>query len=162
MSDQNKVCKTTITADGVTLEFTNGETLVCSTSDLPGEVIAQAALFGIRRKVTNSFAEAKGNVDDALKWAKETWGQLVAGQWTAPREVGPSTKAASDLVEAVMAITGKDRPTVEAKLDELSKEGRAALRKNPSVNAKLLEIRALRAKVKAGEEEIDVGELFGQ
>lgn len=157
---ENKVCKTTITNDGVTLEFVNGQTLVCSTSDLPAETIAQAALFGIRRKVTNSFADAKGNVEDAVKWAKETWEQLVAGQWTAPREVGPSTKAASDLVEAVMAITGKDRPTVEAKLEELSKEGRAALRKNPSVNAKLLEIRAERAKAKLPEEEINVADLF--
>jgi hypothetical protein len=159
MSD-NKVCKTTITSDGVTLEFVNGTTLTCSTADLPAETIAQAALFGIRRKVTNSFADAKGNVEDAVRWAKETWEQLLAGQWTAPRETSPSTKAASDLVEAIMAITGKDRAVVEAKLDELTKEGRAALRKNPSVNAKLLEIRAERAKAKLPEEEINVNELF--
>jgi len=45
-------------------------------------------------------------------------------------------------------------------LDELSKEGRAALRKNPSVNAKLLEIRAERAKAKLPEEDINVADLF--
>jgi hypothetical protein len=157
---ENKVCKTTITSDGVRLDFADGDSLICSITRLPEETIAQAALFGIRRKVTNSFADVKGDIAKAKAEAKATIEQLEAGLWTAPREIGPSTKAASDLVEAVMAITGKDRTVVEAKLDELSKEGRAALRKNPSVNAKLLEIRAERAKAKLPEEDINVADLF--
>jgi hypothetical protein len=160
MASENKVCKTTITPTSIQLDFTNGDQLICPLNDLPQETILQAALFGLRRKVTNSFASANGNVAEALASAKETWAQLVSGVWTAPRETEPSAKAPSDLVEAVMAITGKDRQTVESKLDELSKEGRAALRKNPAVNAKLLEIRAERAKEKLTPD-LEVSDLLG-
>jgi hypothetical protein len=161
MSSENKVCKTTITPQGVTLEFTDGRTLVCDSTQLPPETITQAALFGIRRKITNSFADAKGNVAEAFASAQETWNQLTSGQWTSPRETtAGGGKAASDLVEAVMAITGKERGVVESKLDEMTKEQRAALRKNPQVDAKLLEIRAARARAKVGETPVDVGSMF--
>lgn len=159
MTTLNKVCKTTITPTGVTLEFTNGKTLEASIKRLPEDTVIQSALFGIRRKVTNSFADAKGNVDKAYADAKETIEQLEAGQWTVPREVGPSTRATSDLVEAIMAITGKAREAVETKLDAMSKEDRAALRKNEQVNAALLEVRAVRARAKVGEA-VDIGSMF--
>lgn len=160
MASENSVCKTTITPTGVQLDFANGVQLTCNVNDLPAEVVAQAALFGIRRKVTNSFADAKGNVDDALKWAKETWEQLQLGMWTAPRETTGASKPATDLLEAIIQLTGKPADVVAAKLDAMTKEDRANLRKNSAVAAKLLEIRAERERAKATAKPISLGEMF--
>lgn len=159
MASENKVCKTSITASGVSLDFANGNSISCDIDSLPADVVKQAALFGIRRKVTNSFADAKGDVQAAYAAAKETWDQLLQGLWTAPREVAEGvSRGSSDLLEAIVQLTGKARDAVAQKLDEMTKEQKAALRKNPSVNAKLLEMRAERAKAKVGE--ISPADLF--
>jgi hypothetical protein len=156
-----KLCNTEFTPSGVTLQFTNGTTLVCDVNELSPELMLKAALFGIRRKVTNSFAEAKGNVSEAQASATAAWEQLKAGMWTAPRETSGEGKAVSDLVEAIMAVTGKPREAVEEKLDALSKEARSALRKNDQVKAELDEIRARRSREKAAKSgPVDVGSMF--
>jgi hypothetical protein len=134
----------------VSVQFTNGNTIVVSLDALPAEMQRHAAMFGLRRKIVNSFAGAEGDVELAEKSARAEADKLAQGQWTAERE-GGGEKSSTDLAVAIAQLTGKDLPAVNEKLDAMTKEQKLALRKDPRIAAKLAAMKAERLAAKAGE-----------
>lgn len=121
--------------------------------------------FGFKTKLTN---EASGVRNDAkLKGtdaaSPEAQGAALdefesdwqAGNWRAGRGEGESVVGNVDLAQAIFNFqTGKGKQTtLEAVKDAVAKadkELKAKWRKNPDINAELLQIRAARAAAKAG------------
>lgn len=155
--------KTTESATSITVAFNDGAEYTVDLAGLSNDIRTKSALFGLKRKLVNSFAGCEGKVEEARKSIEAVIAQLQAGTWIAPREAtagAGARKAGGDLVAAVAAITGKTLDEVAEKLEGMSKEAKSALRKNPQVEAKMLEMRAERAQAKAAEGPT-LQEMFG-
>ena len=151
MSEQ--FSKTVEDGTSITVQFSNGTERTVDLADLSDDLRTKSALFGLKRKLVNSFAGCGGDVAEAIKSLDGVIEQLMGGLWVAPRESTGGAKARSggDLIAAVAAITGKTLDEVAEKLEGMTKEAKSALRKNPQVEAKILEMKAARAQARVSE-----------
>lgn len=158
-------CKKVIREDGrgIDFNFINGHVLEVIVDDMPQDIKSHLMLHGASQKVGDSFAGAE-TVEECIEAATAVFEQLRAGQWKAQREsTGGSAPRSSQLVEALVAITGKSAADINAMLDSKTEDERKAIRKHPQVAAQLAAIAAQRAAdraAKAQQEAQGSGSLF--
>lgn len=175
MAAKRKVAKRTY-VDSEGKEFTNptpqcvgvkftfaetGRKLVMRVDELSNEVLAQAALFGIKTAVGNAYG---GVADDDIEDAAETrWLTMKEdGKWSSDRVVGPRT---SDIAMAILeakiraGTIDDNEPAREAELEAIKAKAEAddeylkGASKNAHVKAELERIKLKRAQERADKAE---------
>lgn len=171
-SPMDDVTKVTFSLDSLegrswSLDLSDARSAMEASGLQPGYINAIAAFagFGFKTKLTN---EASGIRNDAkLKGtdaaSPEAQGAALdefesdwqAGNWRAGRGEGESIAGNTDLAQAIFNFQTRNGKTVtiEAIKDAVGKADKdlkAKWRKNPDINAELLQIRAARAAAKAG------------
>lgn len=149
-------CKKVVREDGTGIDFTfiNGHVLQVNLNDIPEEIRESLILHGLSQKIGDSYAGAD-TVEDCITSASDVYEQLKAGQWKSVRESTGGAPKSNQLVEAIMAITGRTSEEVNKMLDSKSDEERKAIRKDPRVAAQLAIISAQRAQERANKAQAD-------
>lgn len=139
-------------------------------NELPEEIVSGLAAFGaltLAGNVTNSVrnGERKGDGPATEKDALSAWLEnLKAGNWTTDRgEVEAGVGLLAEAAQRAYAKKGKaiELEAITAKIKELDKVGKAALRKDPAVKLAMLEIQTERAAKKLAEASGETGESVG-
>lgn len=132
--------------------------------DLPDEIVRGLAAFGgltLAGNVTNTVrnGERKGDGPSTEREALTAWLEnLKSGNWTSPRgEVEAGVGLLAEAIQRSYAKKGKeiDIDLIKDKLKAMSKEDKAAARKDPGVKLAMLEIQTERAAKKAAESGTD-------
>lgn len=137
------------------LDFANGE-VVETKVDPNSEIGRQALGHGLAQKLGDAAAGAE-SVDDALEAVIEVAKRIAAGEWAKAREGGGSAKGASELVQALVVVLGKDKDVIRTMLSGLNAAEKMALRKVPEVGAEIEKIKAAKAPSKAEQEKVQQG-----
>jgi hypothetical protein len=148
--------------NGHTGVFTLGnETqLRADTNELSDEMKITLMMHGLMQKIgdgASGYSKAQ-DYAGALGEMEAIWNGLKAGQWT--RKGGGT--GTSDLVQAIMNLTGKERDEVQAVIDKMDDKKLALTRKRKDVTAEIKRLQLERAKAaaKVAEEEADLADLF--
>ena len=141
----------------VTIDFVNGEQVVYDLGSYSEEIILQLALHGASQKGGDSYS-GESDVDVAVGKAKAVAERLASGTFNAVRE-GTGSGRITDLAAALAALTGREVSEAVAVIEDMDKDTRAKLRKDPSVKAKMLQISAERAAAAALEVTFDLSSL---
>ncbi|RMH12687.1 MAG: hypothetical protein D6698_15020 [Gammaproteobacteria bacterium] len=133
--------KTDLGESGVAIAF--GEEgaagkLTADLSEVSDDIRLKLALHGLKQKLGDSYAGEKDPAA-AFKAASEVWERLKAGEWSSARS--GSGGRVGQLAQALARATGVSLEEAIAKVESLSKEERAELRKHPRVQKALLEIK---------------------
>jgi len=142
------------------IDFDNGETVVSEVD--PTSPTGLAALgHGLSQKLGDSASGAE-NTNDAFESVLEVAARIAQGEWNKNRSTGDGTsaKGASELVEAMVIVLGKDKETVRAILAQLKQADKMGLRKTPKVAAAIERIRASRGPSKAEKEKAAANEAL--
>jgi hypothetical protein len=147
----------TITADTygsvLTLTFSNGSEVVVDAAALREDIQREAMLHGLKQKLMDAAAIARNtdtgrsaSVAEKYEAVKEIADRIASptGTWNKVRG-GESAGSGALLTHAIMRLRKLPRATVEEFLGGLTKEQKAALRKNPRVVEAMLEIQRERA-----------------
>jgi hypothetical protein len=135
--------------DGIDFEFSDGNLLECLVSKIPQTVRDHLVLHGLSQKVGDAYA-GMYTVEECIEAATAMYERLVKGEWTAARQAGEG-KGVSQLLEAVMQVTGKPKEVVQAMLDSKTDEEKKGIRNNVKVAAAILQIQAAKAAAKAAK-----------
>lgn len=119
--------------------FRNG-TLKTYTMKDDDPLIWNSAMHGLNQKFGDAFA-GEASVDDCVLIFEKVADNLTQGKWVTTRE-GDGMSGTSDIIKALVAVTGKSVEDVKAKLATLDKDQKAALRVQPAIAAKIAEIKA--------------------
>jgi frataxin-like iron-binding protein CyaY len=136
-----------ITADTygptLTLTFRDGRELVVNTSRLSPQIALDAMLHGLKQKLVDAAAIARNTdtgrtatLGDKFDAVNEVFLRITSpdGTWNKGRTAGDGAGAQGALfVRALMRIKGKTKAEIDAMLEPLTKEQRAALKKNPRI-----------------------------
>ena len=136
----------TATSTDVIYKFVGYEPLAVPL-DFPEEIMAIAAAHGIKQKLSDAYADCKGDVAMARAAVEVLVDRLQAGEWNVHQGEGVGRE--SLLAHAVAEVTGQALPDVIAKLQGKSKEEKAALRKHAQVAPIIARMEAERAQAKA-------------
>lgn len=169
------MAKKSIDKDAGVVSFSFDEAGTCeiNVADLSEEIKTQLILHGISQKVGDSYAGAKSAVAElditADEWSRaqaaDTIQQLIDGKW-AVRASGGGARV-TDLARALAEVAGAPVEDMVAKIDEATKEEKAALRKHPKVALVLSRFKQERAEAKqkeleaAAESAPSLGDLLG-
>lgn len=148
-AEQKQFCK--VEGDeGSVLSFTfkDGRSVECDLSELSEDIQGALLSHGLIQKIRDSFAGVKGDIDAALGSAGQVWDNLKEGRWNASRASGGGEPRTTELAQAIADIKGLDLATVQKAVNEATDEKRKAWRKNSAVKARIMEIRAEKAKAK--------------
>lgn len=136
-------------------KFANGKTMSFAIAKFPVNVQKCFAWHGLSQKIGDSFASAKGNIDEAIENVEALVEVLMAGTWV---EKGEGVGAAPSLVlEAVIrALKAEGQVVDDARVAKAAetlkiKEKREGALKDPKIAAAYAAIRAERAVAKAKE-----------
>jgi len=138
------------------IDFDNGETIRVEVN--PSTPIGQSACgHGLSQKLGDTAAGAD-TTNDAFEAVLEVATRISNNEWNKGRaEGGGSAKGASELVEALVVVLGKDKDTVRNMLVQLKQADKMALRKTPAIAAEIEKIKAARAPSKAEKDKAAVG-----
>ena len=131
-------------ATGVTIEFTDGKSIVANLDDFPETIRAELAAHGLAQKLGDSYSGEKSpkaayaEADGVLK-------ALLDGDWNR-RGQG----VASLLVEALVNLTNATEGAVRSKLAGMSDEEKKELQKHAQVKAEVARLRAAKLAALAG------------
>lgn len=123
--------------------FSNGNKVEIDPKQLSDEIRDQLVMHGLTQKIRDSFAGAKGNVAEAEASASGVVEALLAGEWN---RRGGGGYGGNLLAEAIAEIKEIDIGEARQRLAELTEDQIDALKKSKTVKAKILEIKARRAK----------------
>lgn len=151
----------------VRLDFVNGQT---RTYVIPGaeymqdfladndfgpraRFLLKHACHGAEQKLGDELAytpktgESPPSIDDKVVWIDELIERLKGLEWGTEREANPLA-GASNLIKALMELSGKSRAEINDWLKPMSREERAGLKLAPAVKSIIerLEAEALKAK----------------
>lgn len=139
--------------DGLRLAFSNGQELYIQVRDLSPEIIAQAAMHGLKQKLVDAAAISRNpetgrpaTVQDKFEAVKVVYDRLLSGSWNATREGGAPTGGL--LLQALCRMYAGRRTVEDLKafLADKTDAEKAALRKNPRIAQHIADIRAEQAK----------------
>lgn len=124
-----------VEAQTVTFYVRNGQAYVFDLAKVSPEILIRLALHGAAQKIGDSAAslEEEGDIFEAIE---ETGERVTRGEWDAERAKGEFS-GISDLIRAVMAVTGKDAETVRATLKKMSPAEKTQLKGNSKVKTEL-------------------------
>lgn len=138
------------TESQLAFKFGNGTVVSIDLNELSEDISGQLLVHGLTQKGRDSFASAKGDFTFAIAQLEKTFDHLRDGQWNASRASGgDGTPRISELAEAIANIKKLDLATVQTAVAGAEDEQRKAWRKNPSVAAEILRIRAKKAQDRA-------------
>jgi len=149
----------------VRLDFVNGETrtyaipgaeLLSDYLDDPNfaaraKFLLKHATHGAEQKLGDELAytpkagESPPSLEDKIEWIDELMQRLDALEWGTEREANPLA-GASNLVKALMELSGKSKDEVRAFLKPMSREERALVKSSPPVKKVLDRMDAEAAK----------------
>lgn len=137
-----------IAGNKLTLTFANGEVIVADGGTLPMEVMAYAAMHGLKQKLVDAAAIScnpetgrPATIEDKFAAVKEVYDRLLAGQWNKVR--GEGTGSGGLLFRALCRMYNTKTPDdIKAYLAKKTDAEKTALRANPKVAAIIAEIRA--------------------
>jgi len=136
-----------ITAEILTLTFSNGEVITLSSDQLTPEIRQNALMHGLKQKLVDAAAMSRNTdtgqsatIQDKYDAVREVYGRLLAGEWNKRRE---GTETGSLLLRALIVMKPeKTREQLETYLAGLTKAQQAALRANPKVAEVIAQMRA--------------------
>ena len=123
-------------------KFVGHSPLDISVRDFSDQMRHIAACHGLKQKISDSYAEAKGDIDLARGLVESMVTRLTEGTWN---QTGEGVTRESLLAKALAEVTGQTLADCITKLAEKTKEERAAMRKHSSVKPVLLRLEAERA-----------------
>lgn len=142
------------------LTFSHGKTLAIDATMLNPELLAYAALHGLKQKLVDAAAilrnpdtGASATIDDKYDAVREIYDRITSpdGTWNKVRGDGTGGGASVGLlVRALMAMTGKNEDDTRAQLDACTDDEVKALRGNPKVAAKIAEFKNAASKIDTG------------
>jgi len=140
----------------LTLTFRDGRELALNLESLSGQIRQDAMLHGLKQKLVDAAAIARSTetgrsatLGDKFDAVNEVFIRITAadGTWNKGRAAGEGTGAQGAVfIRALMKLKGKTKSEVEAFLEPLSKEQKAALKKNPRVIETIRELELEAAK----------------
>jgi hypothetical protein len=133
-------------AEVLRYSFTGHEPLDIDLGAFPDDVMRIAAFHGIKQKISDSYAEAKGDIDFARASVQDMVKRLQGGEWNVG---GTGVAKESLLAKALAELTGQDLSDCIAKLATKTKEEKAEMRKHPQLKPILLRMEAERAQERA-------------
>lgn len=151
----------------LSLECSNGQVAAIRLHSLTPEILAQAALHGLKQKLVDAAAISRNpdtgkpaSPDD--KWAAvmEVYERITSpgGTWNKTREGGAGGSGGLLFRALVRMYPAKTPDALREYLDGKTDAEKTALRKNPKVAAVIDEIRAESGKAGA----VDTDELLGE
>lgn len=138
-------------ADSTAIQYTfgTGDVIEVDKAFFSDSVLSCATWAGLASRLTDSYASSAGDANAAFESFKDTLDVLKSGTWLEEGEkAGPRI---GDLAEAIHSLRMDKYPTIEsaasmlAALTPVERRTRAAI---VAVNARVLEIRAARAKAR--------------
>ena len=145
-SDGTETRSPTHTSERIRYAFTGREPLECSFSDFPSEIKEIAFRHGIKQKLSDAYADAKGDVDLAAGLVDALADRLITSkQWNLKGEgIGRETL----LAKAMAEVTGQELAKVIAKLEGKTKAEKTAFRQHPQVAPVIARMEKERAEEK--------------
>ena len=126
---------------GLTLAFSNGETLTIQLRDLTTTMLEQAALHGLKQKLVDAAAISRNpdtgrsaTIDDKYNAVREVYDRLLSGQWNKNRESG-AVKGGLLFRALCMFYPDKTPEAIRTFLEAKTAEQKTALRKVPKIAA---------------------------
>lgn len=171
MAERNAIAKVTFPDDSETqAQWTfkdQANAVVVDLKEFSSEMIRKLARHGLKQKLADSYAGAKGDVKVALESFNETLSNLKQGIW-ATRVAGEGGAKVTQLVEALVRVSGKSVDDCKAVISKLGEQDEAdegsrvsALRKHPKIALALAQIKVERATAAAAKEGTpDIGALL--
>ena len=148
-----------VTIEGTVITFTEthgheiGERQQFDVAKLPQTIKDYMLMDRAKAKLVDCYADEKGGFHDKLAHTNSVWHSLMAGEWTRGRQVG-----SSDLITALMEVTGEDEATVVEAVNGYSKAEKDAKKKHPAVKAIMTRLAAERAAKRAADAESKTGD----
>ena len=133
-----------VAAGSCTFDFADGgDVLVVKLSELPKNIQRQLAVSRLHNKLMDTYADTSTNPRHQVMGALEI---LKRGEWSERGEAAPQQSLLADAIVMVAAEAGRtiNRDQTIEKLDGMTKDQRAALRKDAKVAAALGRIEAKR------------------
>lgn len=143
---------------GITLAFSNGESITITAAQLSPQIAAQALWHGVKQKLVDAAAISRNSdtgrsatVADKFEAVREVYERLLAGQWNKTREGGGGNIGGLLLSALVRMYPAKTVEQLRGFLDDKSDAEKAALRANPKIAAIIETIKAERAAKSGGD-----------
>lgn len=143
----SKIATKTDIENGVRFEFSTGDVLEASLTELPEDIRLKLAIHGLKQKLGDAYAGAEP--EEAPKLASDVYASLREGKWTT-RVPGSGGSRVTQLARALAEAAGQPVEAAMEKVESMSEDERKALRKHPRVKAILARYRA-EAAAKAAE-----------
>lgn len=143
-------------SNGIDFNFTHGEVLECTIENLSPEIQRHLMIHGLSQKVGDSYAGVD-TPEECFEVASDMYRRLTEGDWKQVRAAS-STPRTSQLLEAIVRVTGRSTEEVQIMLDSKSDDEKKAIRKNAQVGAAIAQIQAERAAEKAAKAAEDAKE----
>ena len=132
---------------GLHLQFSNGQAIQLTASQLSNEILEQAVWHGLKQKLVDAAAISRNTdtgqsatIQDKYDAVREVYERLLAGEWNKRRE---GTETGSLLLRALIVMKPeRTREQLQTYLDGLTKAQQAALRANPKVAEVIAQMRA--------------------
>ena len=127
---------------GLTLAFSNGETLTIQLRDLTTAILEQAALHGLKQKLVDAAAISRNpdtgrsaTIDDKYNAVREVYDRLLSGHWNKTRADGASTKGGLLFRALCLMYADKTPEAIKAFLDKKTAAEKTALRNTAKIAA---------------------------
>ena len=155
----------------LTATFGNGDSFTLSASALSPEILAYAAMHGLKQKLVDAAAISRdpetgrsATVADKQAAVEEIHTRLLTGNWNKPAGAGGGAGSGSLLYRALVRLYGGKKTPAEILefLDGKTLAEQAALRKNARVSAIIAEIQAERADVSSIDTDAMLDEALGE
>ena len=146
MTERNKVASKEIFESGVSITFSNEQTLLVYLGELTEEIVRQLALHGLSQKLGDAYAGVKGDPKTGFELAFAVAERLKNGEFNAKREGTGATGRVTDLAKALAEVAGRELSEAVARLDEMAKAEKLELRRHPRIAAVLARMAAERAQ----------------
>lgn len=137
--------------DQLQFDFEDGTTQTYDIVSLPEEIKVQLLFLGATNKLRDSYSSAGGSCSVARGLLEKAFDNLRNNQWNASRASGGTSSNLLELAEAIAAIKKYEVEAVLQTLESMSPEEIATMRKRPVVKAKIMDIRAKKAKERLKE-----------
>jgi hypothetical protein len=134
-------------AQTVTFKFADGGNFVAKLGDMPATIATRLALHGLAQKLGDTYA---GDVESAEAEVRDMYGELANGHWSTRAPGEPRITLLAEAMASLRPVEGvsHEERTKQAmrKLEEVSDEERAALRKDPRIKLAIAQIQAKRLR----------------
>jgi hypothetical protein len=134
----------------ITLNFNNGQEIQCDTKLLADNIKQEAILLAVKNKLVDAAAipcdretGRSASIEDKVKAVMAVYLRITRAenpQWNANKTKSEAVDGSTLLVRALMQMSGKTKPEIEAQLESMTKEQKLVLKKNAKVAKIIMEL----------------------